>query len=144
MGRRKSSDDYQTPIRRRPPVPRPVDPRTPPPLRGAGRFARGSADKTFRSIADAFEQTGDLRFEIFALQIAGEANCILANRIGAEPRQLFGFARANLHDVRNAFGWGLERYGLTVSRDFRDFHAQTFHEALDLRPQIFARQRARK
>jgi hypothetical protein len=46
---------------------------------------RSPTDETTRSIADAFEQPSDLRFEIFALQIAGEANCILANRIGAEP-----------------------------------------------------------
>ena len=118
MGRRKSSDDDQHHSAGGPPVPRPVSPANATPLRGAGCFARDSADTTIRSIADAFEQTSDLRFEIFALQIAGEANCILANRIGAEPRQLFGFARANLHDIRNAFGWGLERCGLDVSRDF--------------------------
>src|SRR5580698_4166942 len=135
MGRRKSSDDDQTPIRRRPLS----APRTPV-LRGAGCFARGSADKTTRSIADAFEQPSDLRFEIFALQIAGEANCILANRIGAEPRQLLGFALANLLSIRGlSLGCGLERPALLIPRDF---YAQTFHEAFDLGPQIFAHERA--
>src|SRR5271168_4290126 len=103
---------------------------------------RGSTDKTTRSIADALEQPSDLRFEIFALQIAGEANCVLANRIGAEPRQLLGFALANLLSIRGlSLGWGLERPALLITRDF---YAQTFHEAFDLGPQIFAHERARK
>src|SRR5271156_4550216 len=98
----------------------------------------GSTGKATRSIADAFEQPSDLRVEIFAMQIAGEANCILANRIGAEPRQLFGFALANLHAIRRlSLAWRLQRRVPLVGRVF---HAQTFHEALDLRPQIFALQ----
>src|SRR5271170_6066112 len=80
--------------------------------------------------------------QIFALQIAGEASCILANRIGAELGQLFGFALATLLAIRRlSLVWGLERRVLLLIRVFR---AQTFHEALDLRPQIFTRQRARK
>src|SRR5271168_4482558 len=113
---------------------------------------RGSTDKTTRSIADALEQPSDLRFEIVALQIAGEANCVLANRIGAEPRQLLGFAPANLFSIRGlSLGWGLERPALLITHlerpallITRDFYAQTFHEAFDLGPQIFAHERARK